>query len=145
MGMRRNPPLRAETRGAQIISRRTVARGAAWTAPIVAVGFAAPAFAISGFVDPVGTCYDRVGFSGVGVTDLHYLGPINTLNNTTHYSSTNGSCSGTAGPSLTMVRAPDQVSANALCSSLTGGVGPIAENQQSIYGANTPPDFWTCG
>jgi hypothetical protein len=39
-------PVRVQSGGTQI-SRRTVARGAAWAAPIAAVGVAAPAFAAS--------------------------------------------------------------------------------------------------
>ena len=37
---------------AQQVSRRSVARGAAWSVPLVAVGVAAPAFAVSPDVAP---------------------------------------------------------------------------------------------
>ncbi len=46
----KNAPVRAESGGTHI-SRRTVARGAAWSVPVAAVAFAAPAFAAS--CDPV--------------------------------------------------------------------------------------------
>jgi hypothetical protein len=42
----KNAPVRAQSGGTKV-SRRTVARGVAWSAPIAAVGVAAPAFAAS--------------------------------------------------------------------------------------------------
>lgn len=42
----KNAPMRMQSGGTQI-SRRTVARGLAWTAPVAAVAYAAPAFAAS--------------------------------------------------------------------------------------------------
>ena len=43
----KNTPASMQSSGGTKISRRTVARGVAWSAPIVAVGVAAPAFAAS--------------------------------------------------------------------------------------------------
>jgi len=43
--------------GSPNVSRRAVARGVAWTAPVIAVGAAAPALAASPFKCPSASCY----------------------------------------------------------------------------------------
>ena len=90
------------------MSRRTVARGAAWSAPVVAVAYAAPAFAVS-FVDPVGSCWR----SPSGILDLFYEGPVNTHSNVAFTESTNGTCTGNAVTFPTIVRATSCATANA--------------------------------
>jgi hypothetical protein len=49
--VKKSAPTRTQSGGTQI-SRRTVTRGVAWTAPVAAIAYAAPAFATSPYVPP---------------------------------------------------------------------------------------------
>ncbi len=119
------------------MSRRTVARGAAWSAPVVAVAYAAPAFAVS-FVDPVGSCWR----SPSGILDLFYEGPVNTYSNGAFTESTNGTCTGNSFTFPTIVRATSFATANAACMSILNK--PTSGSLNQIGYPAAPPDFYLC-
>ena len=56
----------------QHVSRRTVARGAAWTVPLVAVGVAAPAFAVSPAAAPQVTAGASCKCPGSGGNNFNF-------------------------------------------------------------------------
>ncbi len=64
-------PVRVKSGGTQI-SRRTVARGAAWTAPIAVMAYAAPAFAASAPPVLATQCGDACKHPGNGGNDKTY-------------------------------------------------------------------------
>jgi hypothetical protein len=78
-----------------LVSRRAVTRGAAWTVPLVAVAVAAPAFAASGSLG-VGTfttsckCMGPMGFFRLSVSFNNTTGTTYTINGTALTSSTAG-------------------------------------------------------
>jgi hypothetical protein len=120
------------------VSRRTVARGAAWSAPVVAVAYAAPAFAVS-FVDPVNSCWQ----GSFGTVDLHYLGPIDRIANAAFRESTNGTCAGNGSTFPTVVRASTFAEANGKCMTLLNKPTSGQVNQIGYPGA--PAQLYLCG
>src|SRR4051794_14908822 len=67
-----NTPAPMQTSGGTKISRRTVARGVAWSAPIAAVAYAAPAFAASPPPVVGGQCGTACKHPGAGQNDKAY-------------------------------------------------------------------------
>jgi hypothetical protein len=100
-----------------------------------------------------GACY-RVthnGFAGGIVNDIVYNGPV-VYQNTTVYSSTDGSCTGTTihpnGASFTVVQANSDAAADSLCASLNaGGFGFRMDGTDPNYFEtwSTPANSYICG
>ena len=120
------------------IPRRTVARGAAWTVPLVAVAHAAPAYAASPG-DPVGACWQSTS----GINDLHYAGPATSRSNTFLKETNNGTCSGNNQFFYTVVRAGTIQEANQRCAELLNTTTSGTLN--GLGYSSAPPDFWLCG
>ena len=127
---------RTPTSGSRV-SRRTVARGVAWSAPLVAVASAAPAFAVS-FVDPVSSCWSE----RFGSQDLLYRGAVNTYANAIFTNSTNGTCTGNIFGFPTVVRASSFSEANAKCVTILNK--PTSGTLNGIGYPGAPPDFYLC-
>lgn len=79
--------------------------------------------------------------SGVGYTDVEYLGPVNTYGNALLFSSVDGSCTGTS-TIFTFVQAPDYDSALPLCA-LVAGVQSLPVDAISGW-PSAPTDAWWC-
>ncbi len=73
--------------------------------------------------------------------DFYFNGTPGVLNNSTFYTSTDGSCSGPSILQATMVQAPDGTTAEAICTALglPGAPFPIATG-----GWPVPSDAWGC-
>ena len=54
------------------VSRRTVARGVAWSVPVVAVGVAVPAFAVSPVASPTADVGDSCKCAGAGANNYDF-------------------------------------------------------------------------
>ena len=67
----KNAPVRMQSGGTRV-TRRTVTRGVAWSAPVVAVGVAAPAFAASPPTVTVTPCGNACKHPGEGQNDKTY-------------------------------------------------------------------------
>ena len=70
---------------------------------------------------------------------LYYTGPENTLHNAS-YASRGDNCATVGSVTRTVVRAPDQAVADALCQSLTGGNGTKLSDER----VDAPLDGWRC-
>lgn len=99
----------------------------------------------TGPIDPVGSCWDGED----GLNDYAYTGPVNTLNNAYQTASQDGTCTGGAILLHTVVQAPDQSAAQALCLSLAGLAN--ATRLQNVFGGDpptgfpaAPADYWSC-
>jgi hypothetical protein len=77
-----------------------------------------------------------------GISDFQYNGPINTAENGLFTNSDDGTCTGGGLATATVVQAPDQSAASALCQSLPIGL-PDAEKLQNSFPA-APADYWAC-
>jgi hypothetical protein len=79
-----------------LVSRRAVTRGAAWTVPLVAIGVAAPAFAASagelspGTLAPSCRCIGNGDFYHLNISFTNTSADSFTINGTSLTSSTNG-------------------------------------------------------
>ena len=129
-----NRPATAHTSGTRI-SRRTVARGAAWTAPLMAVGVAVPAFAVS----PGSSCWDS---TDVGRLDIRFVGPINTRNNVTFLNSADGTCTGSDVRAATVVQAPNYDAARDVCEVVAFTLN--VQRLRDIGYASVPSDHYVC-
>jgi hypothetical protein len=108
------------------------------------VGYLVVYTVTTGIVDPVGSCWDGQG----GFFDFQFNGPIDTVNNGFQTNSQDGTCSGgQIGGLRTVVQAPDQATAIALCQSVAGLAN--AANMQNLGGPGfgfpaAPADYWSC-
>ena len=79
--------------------------------------------------------------SGVGYTDVEYLGPASTYGNALLFSSVDGSCTGSSS-TFSFVQAADYESAMSLCPSVGG---PQSLPVDAISGwPSAPTDAWWC-
>jgi len=141
---------------AQQVSRRSVARGAAWSVPLVAVGVAAPAFAASpgtgATVTVLGGC--RCGTGG-GTTKPYRLDVTFTNSSTFTFAITNPTItvSGTAGDDVDLQTSPAQTNLippgppdKVLRYTFTRGSNPSADQVIFTYtSTNTTTNVATSG
>ena len=87
----------------------------------------------------IGQCFDS---ATAFIRDLRLTGPVDTINNHQVFNSFNGTCSGAAAFTLTLVSAADATSAAAKCTAL--GVTGVSPEQLTLFGYPVPSDWWGC-
>lgn len=96
---------------------------------------------------PIG-CYTLVNNPpAVATVDAFYMGPIDTLGNTTFFfDSTNGTCSGTAtfDPFDALIAAANLTDAQTKCTALVGSAGTVFDLGAPTGFLPSKPGFWFC-
>ena len=96
---------------------------------------------------PIG-CYTLVNTPpNVASVDIFYMGPIDTLGNTTDFfGSTNGTCSGASifDPFDAIIAAANQTDALTKCTALVGAAGTVSDLGAPTGFLPSEPGFWFC-